>query len=485
MLSVLCAIVFLSPGQLPDLGGRLPRLDLPGLENLLKKGDPLSTSLADADLGMPFLDDWDPGNYKLITQDDRTGRVWKLKPGYYKIQLQSYCLHAGRPAPWAGDGMVDGPWKGESAKLLLDVIRRADLRPDLSQADVQYLLWAILARAKPSKLRGRVREAALQLLTKEELARLEGGGLDVIEDRAMAQLLGRFNSALRPVLEAENKLRGMLYDGNRSLEEMERVAILPPIQGKKSEIPKMRWLWRPEGYAIRYDAQTAWRLDVYVVVPHTFTITRDAKGRITRLEGPPGYVSEVEYDDSTPGIVYPADHNLTIYKFTKVTVTAPGHKETFDVDGWTFVGVPRTGETEPENLPLYVWKTVSQGGSKSDQMAKWNQRYENAKKAKSWYDKLKKLFERDRRIKSGQPSDEDFTDVGHYRDGVKAALKDPASRWDWLGDHQQRQAEGLLHAADAIRNLGNDPDTDVDPSGRVGLPGNSAAQRLGMGTRTR
>lgn len=90
MLPVLCALALSPLNQLPDLGGRLPRIDLPGLENLLKKGDPLSTSLADADMGLTFLDGWDPGNYKLITQDDRTGRIWKLQPGYYKIELQSY-----------------------------------------------------------------------------------------------------------------------------------------------------------------------------------------------------------------------------------------------------------------------------------------------------------------------------------------------------------------------------------------------------------
>lgn len=90
MLSLLCVLAIAPLGQLPDLGGRLPRIDLPGLENLLKKGSPLSTSLADADMGLPFLDDWDPGKYTLITQDDRKGRVWKLQPGYYKIELQSY-----------------------------------------------------------------------------------------------------------------------------------------------------------------------------------------------------------------------------------------------------------------------------------------------------------------------------------------------------------------------------------------------------------
>ncbi|RMG26261.1 MAG: hypothetical protein D6724_02260 [Armatimonadetes bacterium] len=90
MLPVLCALALSPLNQLPDLGGRLPRIDLPGLENLLMKGDPLSTSLADADMGLTFLDGWDPGNYELITQDDRTGRIWKLQPGYYKIELQSY-----------------------------------------------------------------------------------------------------------------------------------------------------------------------------------------------------------------------------------------------------------------------------------------------------------------------------------------------------------------------------------------------------------
>lgn len=89
---VATALVFasLAAAQFPDIGGRLPRIDLPGLENLLKKEDPLTTSLDVADFGLPFLDGWNPGDYKLLTQEDRQGRVWKLQPGHYVIHLRSY-----------------------------------------------------------------------------------------------------------------------------------------------------------------------------------------------------------------------------------------------------------------------------------------------------------------------------------------------------------------------------------------------------------
>ncbi len=379
--------------------------------------------------------------------------------------------------------MVHGPWKGDLAGLLLDAIRRADLRTEISQTDVQYLLWAILSRAKPSKLRGRVRETALKLLTKEELAKLEGFGLDVIENRIMGQLLGRFDQAMRPILEAENKLRGMFYQANRPFEEIQRIAVLPPLEGVKSEIPKLRWLWRPEGYAIRYDPKGFMRLEVYVVVPHRFTITRDSKGRIIRLEGPPGYISEVEYDDSVPSIKCPTDENLTAYKFKKITLIASGHTATFENVGWTFVGIPKKKANTPLwSQPLLEWKALTRPPLQFEWFQRWRERAERAQEARERMEEARHQAERMDRILRGDASDEDFLDISHYRDGVEAATGDPSERAQWIAEHHARQSEAPLHAINVLEGL---PDgTEVDTSDRVGLPGHSGAQRLGAGTRT-
>lgn len=462
----------------------MPRIDLPGLESLLKKEDPLTTSLDVADFGLPFLDGWDPGDYKLLTQEDRQGRVWKLQPGHYVIHLRSYCLRAGTPGPWAGHGMVHGPWRGSAADVIRNVIQRADLLPEISQTDLQQLIWALLAKAKPSKLQGSVRQAAMRLLTDEERRKLDGVGLDFLEDRVMRQLMGKFDQALRPILEAENKIRGMMYRANQPFEELERLAVLPPERDARSEVPLGRWVWKPEGYAIRYEPDGYTRLTVYVIVPRPFEITRDSKGRIVRLEGPPGYVSEVEYDDSIPGQQCPIDEGLTAYKFKRITLVSPNNRATFENVGWTYVGVPRQRSVGLPFENLYAWHSPSmtQGGFWAT-IERWRDRAERAQQTRERFETARHNAERLNRILRGDASADDFLDTSHYREGIEAAVGgDPSERVGWIAEHHARQNEALLHAINVLESL---PDgTEVDPSDRVALPGHRGAQRLASGTRT-
>ena len=46
-------------------------------------------------------------------------------------------------------------------------------------------------------------------------------------------------------------------------------------------------------------------------------------GRITRLESPPGFISEVTYDDSISPFVLPKDKNVTAYAFKAVKLMMP------------------------------------------------------------------------------------------------------------------------------------------------------------------
>ncbi|MER3462707.1 MAG: hypothetical protein C4342_06920, partial [Armatimonadota bacterium] len=398
--------------------------------------------------------------------------------------LRSYCARAGTPGPWAGHGMVHGPWRGSAAELIRNVIQRADLNLEIDTGDVQVLIWALLSRAKPSKLQGGAREAALKLLTQEERRKLDGIGLDFLEDRVMSQLMERFDRALRPLLEAENKLRGMVYKANQPFEELERLAVLPPAKDARGEVPTGRWLWKPEGYAIRYEPRTFAHLTVYVVVPQPFKITRDSKGRIVRLEGPPGYVSEVEYDDSIPGQRCPTDEGLTAYKFKRITLISPTNRATFENVGWTYVGVPKRRRDPLALESIYAWHTTApwQGGFWST-IERWRDRAERAQQARERFEQARQNAERLDRIMRGDASADDFLDIGHYREGIEAATSgDPSERIKWIAEHHARQNEALLHAINVFESL---PDgTEVDTSDRVALPGHRGSQRLVAGTRT-
>lgn len=461
--------------QIPDIRNPLPRIDLPGLENLIRKEAALTSSLDDADYGLKFLDGWDPGGWVRLTDADRAGDAWKLKPGHYEMTIQSYCGRAGTPGQWHGYGYVDAPFKGAKATLLRNVVKRADKKPHIDQRDVQLLVWAIIARAKPQDLRGGAQRAAAELLTPQEIADLNGYGLSHLEDRVMDQLMGRFDRAMRPIYQAENNLRGALSDANRPFEEIERLAVLPPVEDGENLITAGRWSWNVEGYAVRYFPNGYREMKVQVVVPQRFKATRDSKGRIVRLEGPFGWSSQVEYDDGVEPVACPTDAGLIAYKFKSVRLISPHGSEEIKDTGWCFVGVP-TGRP-----PLFAGVgTIGQG----NWFTRWRERAERAQEYRERYEETQRQAERLDRIMRGDASDEDFLDTGHYQDGIEAATSgDPSERIGWIGEHHARQNEALLHGINVLETL---PDgTEVDPGGSVHIPGSRGSQRLLGSSRTR
>jgi hypothetical protein len=489
-------IAFSTPSQINLPGGqRLPDINVPGLEKLFKEDPPLTTSLDDMIMPLPFLDDWDPKNYQQLTMDDLApDGTWKLNPGYYEMHIQTYCAHAGTYGPSRGMGYVTGFYKGKQAKLLQDIMKRSVKFRDLPQKDIQELVWAILAKAKPKNLQGGAKKAAELLLTKQEMDKLNGSGLDFLENRIMNQLMSKFDAALRPLYEAENKMRGMLYKANQPFEELERIAVLIPRDDMPSTIPKGRWNLNPNGYAVRFFPKGYSQTVMQVVVPHKFQITRDDKGRIIKLEGPPGYISQVEYDDNEPAIPCPEDPKLIAYKFKRILLIAPNPNDPsqplnaeFKDTGWTFV----MSKTEHQyNLfellamnpsrDVFSVITTPQGGW----FSRWRQRYDDYKAAREPYDRLESYrtsYDRFGRYGSGRWSSDEFFDSGHYRDGIEAAtLGSPADRLDWIADHHMRQNEALLHAITVLDTL----PTGVDPSEDVVVPGHRGSQRLLPSART-
>jgi hypothetical protein len=247
-------------------------VEFPGLDNLLKKEPPITTSFADARNQLFLPDDFGSNQqYTPLTQLERGSHGgFLLRPGFYELVLQSYCLHAGTHGPSQGEGYLNAPLKGPKKTIVQNILRNSVRHPDIAQQDIQVLIWAILARTKFSDLQPRLQQVAAQLLTVKEIVELNGGALGLIPPAVLQRVSVKLPSPVRQVLEAENKLRQTLTQGGGTFNQLERIAVLagePPDGEKGPTIPRGRWSDHPGGYYVRYFPSGYSRTRIQIYVP--------------------------------------------------------------------------------------------------------------------------------------------------------------------------------------------------------------------------
>jgi len=425
----------------PELPGLEVPVKIPGLTRILRQKPALTTSLADARTGVPFLDDFEPRILAPMTILPRSGDGGFIlaHPGLYQLDFLSYCLHAGAYGPGRGDGYLWAPLKGSLANVIRNVLRKSVLHPEIPQQRIQVLLWSILARTKVRDLPADIRQVAQQLLTKREISRLNGGALGNVPPELFEDAFGNLPPLVRQSLEAEAQLRGLLAEGVASFDELAGVAVLPgdpppPEQGPL--VPEGRWSYQPTGFFVRYFPSGYRQTRVEIYVPEHFTIERDQHGRIILVADEHGNRIETDYDDSTEPVRVPGDPDIKGYVFSAVRFV---HRKIFmpeivvDLEaqwarrGWTLVGVASGGgqiTAAPAAFPDL------------------RERYEWAVAHKDQLDLLHKAVAefRGRRSSGGRPEAgiENAIDLGHYALALKHAISndDPGNR-GWVVEHIQ------------------------------------------------
>src|SRR3990172_12957550 len=126
---------------------------IPGLDIGLKQDSPITTSFDDALTSVPYLDDYPPRRvFPVCEMPAGPNDGYIVQPGVYRMEVWSYCLHAGTYGPSKGDGYLLAPLKGKRAKIIQAILDRSVDHPDIEQHDIQTLIWAILARTKISEM---------------------------------------------------------------------------------------------------------------------------------------------------------------------------------------------------------------------------------------------------------------------------------------------------------------------------------------------
>ncbi len=333
---------------------KIPKLPIPA--NLFEKESPLTTSLTDAVTEIPFLDDFQPSAFTPLSQlpyGPNNGFMIPGAGGDYMLLAQSYCYHAGTHSPSHGKGYLYAPLKGGDAEVIRNILERSVNHPKIPQQDVQALVWAVLARTKPSQMNPPMKANARNLLQADEIDRLEGSAFQEVSQDVLGKALGKLPPQTRQVFEAERMIR----DGvrrNLRYDELERMAVLAgePLPGKDDRaIPSGRWSYHPEGYFVRYfpHGYPLTRLEAYFT--ENIKVKRDLLNRIIGIVWTNGRELSVEYDDSVRPLDVAKDNAYKGYPMKSVRLeleVPPGENadkaEAMDplavelTDGWTYAG---------------------------------------------------------------------------------------------------------------------------------------------------
>ena len=412
---------------------------IPGLNDILKKEPPVTTSLADAVTEVPFLDDYNPKVAMPMSLLPRTpeGGFILEEPGNYIFEAQSYCLKAGSYAPdeeRGGEGYLYAPQKGPQADIVRNILERSFSHPEIPQRDIQVLLWAILARTKISDMSPEMQQTAAKLLTAEELFRINGGALGLIPEALLDKAFAKLPSQVRQVLEAEARLRGKLTEAQATYEELERIAVLfgdPPPQEGDREVPRGRWSLHPNGFFIRYFPRGYQEILIELSVPEPFQIERDQEGRITVIADGDGNRIETNYDDTIEPLSIDGEPALKAYAFHSIRFEGPDPddpRETMQTEwtnvGWTLVGVP-AGGGHVSNVP--------------DRFSDLEGRYEwvqiHTKEVHDLIEGFKKLRGDSASAEISPRSIETIIALGHYATALQEVLRDNAPHNEnWIVD---------------------------------------------------
>jgi hypothetical protein len=239
-----------------------------GVDKILKQPAAITTSFEDVNQEGSKMPDFSIKEKAqplyLLPKAPEGGFV--LCAGLYEMTTKSYCLHAGTFAPSSGDGYMFAPVLGPKEEIVTAILKNAEKHPEISQHDIQILLWTIIARTKFADYNGNVKLTAVALLTPIQLTQLEGGVLGILPGNLMEKAKDKLPDNLKAIFEAENKIRQLVASGNYSYDEMEKYAILAGMAPARTDIPSGIWTLHPDGYYVRYfpSGYSKTRVQVYV-----------------------------------------------------------------------------------------------------------------------------------------------------------------------------------------------------------------------------
>ncbi len=477
---VLCCVVSGASAQinLPGGGGIKPP-SIPGLDSLFKKGLPLKYTLNLADPPTLRLVGFEPEGFAPLPMIPG-----EFGPGTYEAEFATFCLRGYTPGPNRGSaqlpGRLEGPLSGTINKLLDGFGRHSDI----PQEEMQTLIWALLANAKPSNLNGTQQAILARCLSPQDILLLEKGGAQFLEENVIGPMMNKVDEALRPIYEADNKMRQLVSKADAAFADLERLAVLPPSEeGNISFYERGMWAPWKNGF-IRYDSSSYSRTQAQIWIPRDMGIWRDEFGRITAIRDGDEFAVVTEYDD-TVAPVTGDDPQFVAFRvkqtvgwgkndsgeWERVVLDENGVMALFDPEGLTKKLKPQKIDTEALTNPWanlvcsltpglvnpITPKMLREQSAAKALIEAGNKRRAAAARKQLAQEAAEGLKEFQDKVKQDESTEPDIVNYDHYKEGLDAIRDaDPSARGKFLGKHGRSMVEGLGNAIRDIDSLSPD-----------------------------
>jgi hypothetical protein len=318
----------------------------------LENDEVISTTIQDAELEVPFLDDFHPMGARPLglLPKNMDGSYPLDQPGYYLFEAQSYCLNPGKHAPGDDAGYLYAPMKGTKAHLIKNILKRSSSCPEITQEEIQTLIWAIASRSEISFTSKELYQTAKKLMNREELLEANSGVVRKIAQRVWERMIQRMPPLLQSVLQAQARIRDLISDARSSYEDLVEAAVLegepPPAKGSR-EVPRSRWSFHPDGYLIRLHPRGFSALLIELYLPGDVRVEYDQANRIVSIGDRRGNTIKTEYQDAATQETHAEYPGMKKCHFSSVRMSIPDPDNAGKIltrewtnSGWTFFGTP-------------------------------------------------------------------------------------------------------------------------------------------------
>jgi hypothetical protein len=434
--------------------------------------------------------DFDPRQADTLTS-------FTLKPGYYRTTIRSYCLHAGTYGPTKGDGYQIARLKGNSATLVRSILDRSAEHPGIQQQDIQVLIWGIEAGNKFSDYPADFQLRVKPLLTEKDIAQLQV---------KISHITEKFvPGPLKDMVETYQSLRNKMDKAQMNYDEIENVAVkagVPPTGLGSLNIRQGLWSYVGNGFFIRVFPRNYTTTDLEIYRPGHFSVQKDSRNRIVSFERA-GEKVTIEYDDSPGADLFTSKGHppIPIWRFRRFTYTNSDKNTSEEISnkGWVLrgsfdelnnafaaaektaiqPGAPFAEESGDDQQPLQTKQPINWDDVYARyQLAK--QRYGQAKEAADWAKRLNDINKlRDYDEYLNEKAAQQRVDAG-----IKAASNptDFKGKSDWLYDLMKMDRDLMYYIDCSLAGTCSDSNDPASPdlTSKVGQPGNSSAQRLGL-----
>lgn len=411
---------------------------------------------------------------------------FRLRPGAWQFQAESYCLSAGSYERSGGAGYRSGTLSGKVGPYVRAILASSYAHPEVVRQDIQWLLWGVISGVEIRHMRPNVQAAAAALLTPQQIGDLNGGAAAFIPPELTSRALRSLPAPVRAAYDAQRRMRDIAGRPSSTYGDLERIAVLrgqPPRGGE--DVPAGRWNWHANGFFIRYESEYYRQTLVQIVVGERFDIRRDSQNRITELRFPDGALVRTSYRD-TPPLRLPQYRGIAAHAFARIEMQSPGsggmRRASFDNVGFAWSHERRRRAEAPSPFALFA----ADAGACQDDVPVIDVT-EGAERAREMWERGS--YYRDRfEGATRPPSDadiENIQDMDDYREGIETATTgDTGDRLDWIAQLHERFARALARATEIINGAGEEDGPTYEPSGESGFPSESGyVQRRGVGGR--